>query len=225
MGSNLGELKFNSCFRGRTKFESERGNGSEVERGNGSGGTFSPWWSKESFNMVVAMRRTGILQHGCGHEKNWNEVSWCTYYTWWWPCGGKVTRLPLGASVYMVVAMWWKWSKVLWEKIIDLSNSLSSYEKDSTKDTETNPLYVLRQLILSTCVWRWWLTWLNSQFCIYGLIDNLMKFYISRVLRSEVLLLNEILINDADVLFLFYFIKFVISGRDVTPPISIITFL
>jgi len=43
-----------------------------------------------------------------------------------------------------------------------------------------------------------------------------MKFYISRVLGNEVLLLNEILINDADILFPFYFIKFVISGRDVT---------
>jgi len=27
--------------------------------------------------------------------------------TWLWPCEGKVTSLPLGASVYMVVAMWW----------------------------------------------------------------------------------------------------------------------
>jgi len=43
-----------------------------------------------------------------------------------------------------------------------------------------------------------------------------MKFYISRVLGNEVLLLNETLINVADVLFLFYFIKFVISGWDVT---------
>ena len=43
-----------------------------------------------------------------------------------------------------------------------------------------------------------------------------MLFYISRVLGNEVLLLNEFLINDADVLSLFYFIKFVISRRDVT---------
>jgi len=43
-----------------------------------------------------------------------------------------------------------------------------------------------------------------------------MKFYISRVFRNEVLLLNEFLINDADVLSLFYFIKFIIFGRDVT---------
>jgi len=40
---------------------------------------------------------------------------------------------------------------------------------------------------------------------IYGLISNLMKFYIFHVLRNEVLLLSEVLINDADVLFLFYF--------------------
>ena len=43
-----------------------------------------------------------------------------------------------------------------------------------------------------------------------------MKFYISRVLENEVFLLNEFLINDVDVLSLFYFIKFVISWRDVT---------
>ena len=38
-----------------------------------------------------------------------------------------------------------------------------------------------------------WPTWLNSPFCIYGLVGNLMKFYISRVLGNEVLYLNEIL--------------------------------
>ncbi|QCD96689.1 hypothetical protein DEO72_LG6g1397 [Vigna unguiculata] len=27
------------------------------------------------------------------------------YYTWWWPCGGKVTSLPRGVSMYMVVVM------------------------------------------------------------------------------------------------------------------------
>ncbi|QCE10999.1 hypothetical protein DEO72_LG10g2232 [Vigna unguiculata] len=27
------------------------------------------------------------------------------HYAWWWPCGGKVTSLPRGVSMYMVVAM------------------------------------------------------------------------------------------------------------------------
>ena len=38
-----------------------------------------------------------------------------------------------------------------------------------------------------------WPTWQNSLFCIYGLVGNTMKFYISRVLGNETLLLNEIL--------------------------------
>ena len=38
-----------------------------------------------------------------------------------------------------------------------------------------------------------WPTGLNPLFCIYGLVGNLMKFYISHVLGNEALLLNEIL--------------------------------
>jgi len=42
----------------------------------------------------VAARHLEILTRRCR-----------TLLIWLWPCGGKVTSLPLGASVYMVVAM------------------------------------------------------------------------------------------------------------------------
>ena len=44
----------------------------------------------------------------------------------------------------------------------------------------------------------------------------LMKFYFSRVLGNEALLINGFYLNGAEVLLLFYFVKSVISGRDVT---------
>jgi len=43
--------------------------------------------------------------------KNGTRFPDTLYYTWCWPCRGKVTSLPRGVSLYMVVAIWWEWSK------------------------------------------------------------------------------------------------------------------
>ena len=43
------------------------------------------------------------------------DVHW---YTWLWPCERKVTSLPRGASIYMVVAMWEKRRRFFGKEII-----------------------------------------------------------------------------------------------------------
>ena len=48
----------------------------------------------ELWPIGVAARRLEILNRRCR-----------TLLTWLWPCGRKVTSLPRGASVHMVVAM------------------------------------------------------------------------------------------------------------------------
>jgi len=76
----------------------------------------------------VATRHFEILNRRCRRLLTWlwpcertgTRFPDILYYTWWWPCGGKVTSLPRGVSMYMVVAMWWEWSKRCgkWKDII-----------------------------------------------------------------------------------------------------------
>jgi len=66
----------------------------------------------------VAARRSEIPNRRCRRLLTWlwpcartgTRFSDILHYAWWWPCGGKVTSLPRGVSMYMVVAMWWEWS-------------------------------------------------------------------------------------------------------------------